>query len=332
MKKEKVPQISRVRHQSLGSKKKIVRNLTPDIKKEELYQSTSVGEINTYFNNNQSLSFFKDTSYKPRPRLISYSPTSKTKINSSLIVQYLKKRSISKKGKISNQKIFSKGKVSSIKSKSKSKTKTKKQIPTKKTQSISNLSDVITNETKMINSIKQQIINLVSTSKNPRNVISELEKILKEASIISNTITRVCTEPNSNSTKNSTISNKVLSQLELIHKKCDIMEEENIELKKILVDKTESFEDVKKSINSVQAEIDKIKEKNTKYKKVSTDSKKLPMKNVSINLQLIQKVKGIEDLKVSDTIVNTKPTFTNKVNELNFENLSKTSLISPIML
>ena len=159
------------------------------------------------------------------------------------------------------------------------------------------------------------MFHLISTSQNRKEILKEFELINQRTLSYSN---KYCnTEEN--------VNNK-FNQINLKFKE---IEKENKELKNLLKEKVSDFEDVKNSIKSVQDEINKIKKNNNedKYKKIN-NNKNVSMKNVNLNLQTIQKVNGIEDLKSqksqssnNDTIIHSLKEDNNNQTNFNFNGL-----------
>ena len=166
-----------------------------------------------------------------------------------------------------------------------------------------------------LSKIQNMMFNLISTSHNRKEILKEFELINQRTLSYSN---KYCnTEEN--------VNNK-FNQINLKFKE---IEKENKELKNLLKEKVSDFEDVKNSIKNVQDEINKIKKNNNeeKYKKIN-NNKNVSMKNVNLNLQTIQKVNGIEDLKSekskssnNDTIIHSLQEDNNNPTNFNFNGL-----------
>ena len=171
------------------------------------------------------------------------------------------------------------------------------------------------NEKMTLCKIQNMLFNLISNSQNPKEILKEFELINQRTLSYSS---KYCnTEEN--------VNNK-FNQINLKFKE---IEKENKELKNLLKEKVSDFEDVKNSIKSVQDEINKIKKNNNedKYKKIN-NNKNVSMKNVNLNLQTIQKVNGIEDLKSqksqssnNDTIIHSLKEDNNNQTNFNFNGL-----------
>ena len=177
------------------------------------------------------------------------------------------------------------------------------------------------NEKMTLCKIQNMLFNLISNSKNPKEILKEFELINQRTLSYSS---KYCnTEEN--------VNNK-FNQINLKFKE---IENENKELKNLLKEKVSDFEDVKISIKNVQKEINLMKKNNKQEEKPkklnNNNNKNLSMKNVNINLQTIQKVNGIEDLKSeksknsnNDTIIHSFKDDNNE-NKFNFNGLDSYS-------
>ena len=179
------------------------------------------------------------------------------------------------------------------------------------------------NEKMTLCKIQNMLFNLISNSQNPKEILKEFELINQRTLSYSS---KYCnTEEN--------VNNK-FNQINLKFKE---IENENKELKNLLKEKVSDFEDVKISIKNVQKEINLMKKNNKQEEKTkkmnNNNNKNLSMKNVNINLQTIQKVNGIEDLKSeksknsnNDTIIHSFKDDNNE-NKFNFNGLDSYSKI-----
>ena len=177
------------------------------------------------------------------------------------------------------------------------------------------------NEKMTLCKIQNMLFNLISNSQNPKEILKEFELINQRTLSYSS---KYCnTEEN--------VNNK-FNQINLKFKE---IENENKELKNLLKEKVSDFEDVKISIKNVQKEINLMKKNNKQEEKPkklnNNNNKNLSMKNVNINLQTIQKVNGIEDLKSeksknsnNDTIIHSFKDDNNE-NKFNFNGLDSYS-------
>ena len=177
------------------------------------------------------------------------------------------------------------------------------------------------NEKMTLCKIQNMLFNLISNSQNPKEILKEFELINQRTLSYSS---KYCnTEEN--------VNNK-FNQINLKFKE---IENENKELKNLLKEKVSDFEDVKISIKNVQKEINLMKKNNKQEEKTkkmnNNNNKNLSMKNVNINLQTIQKVNGIEDLKSeksknsnNDTIIHSFKDDNNE-NKFNFNGLDSYS-------
>ena len=177
------------------------------------------------------------------------------------------------------------------------------------------------NEKMTLCKIQNMLFNLISNSQNPKEILKEFELINQRTLSYSS---KYCnTEEN--------VNNK-FNQINLKFKE---IENENKELKNLLKEKVSDFEDVKICIKNVQKEINLIKKNNKQEEKPkklnNNNNKNLSMKNVNINLQTIQKVNGIEDLKSeksknsnNDTIIHSFKDDNNE-NKFNFNGLDSYS-------
>lgn len=319
------------------------------------------------------------SSYSPNER------TSKNSIN-PIILSIIKGRSISKRIINNYRKNISslKKNYGFTSSRSKNKRKQKKQIPfhKKKLQQLSvntfqsnetiNSNNTISNtnnnlfvhssklsenEIKSLMMINNMITNLLSKTNNKALVFSELDNIYKNAFANLNVNYHEYAKGNntsdniihSSSTNNNTTddsNNNIFNKLDVINTKCEMIQEENNKLKKLIPKSSETFEDVKESIKNFKAEINKIKKNSTiaTTKKVTkqscpinenktlTNKNKYPIKNISLNLQLVQKVKDIKNIcsdsqrnnkskENNDTIIETQMK-NEEMNDLNFENIA----------
>ena len=177
------------------------------------------------------------------------------------------------------------------------------------------------NEKMTLCKIQNMLFNLISNSQNPKEILKEFELINQRTLSYSS---KYCnTEEN--------VNNK-FNQINLKFKE---IENENKELKNLLKEKVSDFEDVKICIKNVQKEINLMKKNNKQEEKPkklnNNNNKNLSMKNVNINLQTIQKVNGIEDLKSeksknsnNDTIIHSFKDDNNE-NKFNFNGLDSYS-------
>ena len=216
----------------------------------------------------------------------------------------------------------------------------------------SKLSD---NEIKSLMMINNMITNLLSTTSNKALVFSELDNIYKNAFASMNVNYNEYAKGNntsdniihSSSTNNNTTddsNNNIFNKLDAINTKCEIIQEENNKLKKLMPKSSETFEDVKESIKNFKAEINKIKKNSTiaTTKKISkplqtvdnktvSNKNKYPIKNISLNLQLVQKVKDIKNIcsdskrnskiKENDTIIESQIK-NEEMKDINLENIA----------
>lgn len=210
-------------------------------------------------------------------------------------------------------------------------------------------------EIKSLMMINNMITNLLSTTSNKALIFSELDNIYKNAFASMNVNYNEYAKGNntsdniihSNSTNNNTTddsNNNIFNKLDAINTKCEIIQEENNKLKKLIPKSSETFEDVKESIKNFKAEINKIKKNSTipTTKKISkplqavdnktvSNKNKYPIKNISLNLQLVQKVKDIKNIcsdsqrnsknKENDTIIETQIK-NEEMNDINLENIA----------
>ena len=151
---------------------------------------------------------------------------------------------------------------------------------------------------------------------------------------------------NNNTTDDS--NNNIFNKLDAINSKCEYIQAENSKLKKLIPEKSETFEDVKESIKNFKEEINKIKKntsttiptnKNQKHNNIN-NKPKFPLKNVSLNLQLVQKVKNLDkgiysdsqrnniNSRSNDTIINTNENVDQslKMNDLNLKKIPNNTI------
>ena len=217
-------------------------------------------------------------------------------------------------------------------------------------------------EVKSLSMIQTLIQNVVGKSQNKAAILNELDIIYKNVfheynssmnngnKSSNNSDNNIHSNSSANNNTTDDSNNNIFNKLDAINSKCEYIQAENSKLKKLIPEKSETFEDVKESIKNFKEEINKIKKntsttiptnKNQKHNNNNINNKpKFPLKNVSLNLQLVQKVKNLDkgiysdsqrnniNSRSNDTIINTNENVDQslKMNDLNLKKIPNNTI------